>query len=560
MSPQGRALRPALAAALFLTPTLVFGSAHAAAPPPASGQILQEVKPSATPAPNAAPGLTIQRPAASESPRTQAFEVRRFEITGATLLPTSDLHALVASGEGKTLTLADIDVLAARITDAYHRKGYPLAEAYVPAQTVSDGVVRIAVVEARYGAVSLHNASRVSDGILAATLAPLQAGNPVAEGPLDRSLLLLTDIPGMVVNSTLRPGAVTGTSVLQVDVGPGPLFDATFSVDDFGNPYTGRARFSGTVDVDSPMGHGDLLTLSGQTEGDGLNYGRLAYQIPLTGGGLRLGAAISGLDYHLGGKFSAIGAHGSAIVEDVTLGQPILRGVRYNLNVQVAYDHKDLDDDITAGAIGTDRHTDQGIAILSGSATDDSGIFTGNLSVTAGHVGFDNTAARLADLGGARTQGEYGLINLSLTRLQQLPYKSALYLAVSGQLATKNLDSSEQFILGGPTSVRAYDVGALSGDQGALGSVEVRHDLGELFLGDWQAIAFFDAGTVQLNEAAFGHGPNRATIAGAGGGLNWTGPHRWQLSLSLATPVGGSPTLVGPTASVRCWAQLQKSF
>jgi hemolysin activation/secretion protein len=106
--------------------------------------------------------------------------VRSIEITGNTLLPTATLHALVAPEEGKNLSLDDLDALADRITEAYHDHGYPLDTAYVPAQTLQNGVVRIAVVEAHYGNVTLQNQSEVANHVLNATLAPLQSGHPLA--------------------------------------------------------------------------------------------------------------------------------------------------------------------------------------------------------------------------------------------------------------------------------------------------------------------------------------------------------------------------------------------
>ncbi len=53
------------------------------------------------------------------------------------------LHDAVASGEGKTLSLGDLGALADRISDVSHQQGFPLATAYVPAQTIDDGVVCI---------------------------------------------------------------------------------------------------------------------------------------------------------------------------------------------------------------------------------------------------------------------------------------------------------------------------------------------------------------------------------------------------------------------------------
>lgn len=111
-------------------------------------------------------------------------------------------------------TLDHSEKLTTRITDYYHAHGFPLARAIVPAQTMRGGTVKIEVIEARYGKIELDNQSRVSDRLLQATLADLQNGAVITQEDMNRSLLLLADIPGVTINATLKSGAQAGTSDL----------------------------------------------------------------------------------------------------------------------------------------------------------------------------------------------------------------------------------------------------------------------------------------------------------------------------------------------------------
>jgi len=138
-------------------------------------------------------GLTIQQPAAGAHDDSPPFLVGHIEIIGNSLLSTAELHALVEQSEGKTLNLGYLEELAAVITKRYQDRGYLLSRAYIPSQTLSDGTVRIAVLESRYGAVSLSNSSRVSDALLKSYLTPLRSGQPVAEDALERRLLKATE-------------------------------------------------------------------------------------------------------------------------------------------------------------------------------------------------------------------------------------------------------------------------------------------------------------------------------------------------------------------------------
>jgi hemolysin activation/secretion protein len=66
--------------------------------------------------------------------------------------------------------------------------------------------------------------------------------------------------------------------------------------------------------------------------------------------------------------------------------------------------------------------------------------------------------------------------------------------------------------------VRAYPEGEASGDRGWLGSAE----LGWQLLPGWQAVAFADAGVVQVNSHAWdAAADNRRRLAGAGLGGRW---------------------------------------
>jgi hemolysin activation/secretion protein len=539
---------------------VVLGSANAQTVP-GSGELLQQTPRTMAPPPVSNPGLTIKQPGAGPQGDSPPFLVQHIEITGNSLLPTAELHALVEKSEGRALNLGILEELAAAITKCYQDHGYLLARAYIPPQTLSDGTVRIAVLEARYGALSLSNSSGVSDALLKSYLTPLRSGQPVIESSLERSLLLLADIPGAIVNSTIAPGAGVGTSDLQVTAAPGAPYDVSVSADNGGNRFTGRDRVSGTVSMNDPLGHGDVLSVTGLTAGENLDYGRLVYQSLIASGtGTSIGGSVSGLYYHLGNGLNQLHAHGTAETESLTVMQPFIRSVTGNLFAQLGFESRQLRDEVDVTDIHTDRRTYALTASLAGDLRDASGISNMNAAVTAGEVDFRNRTAETVDFSTAKTRGAYAKFNLSLARLQGLTESNSLYVAFNGQVADKNLDSSEQFFVGGPNSVRAYDVGVVGGAMGALATLELRHNLGIPLPGAWQVIAFMDSGVVRVYKNVFALGENSATLSGVGGGMNWMGPSRWAVSAGLATPIGATPFLTGDRASSRLWIEIHKAF
>jgi hemolysin activation/secretion protein len=552
-----------LVAALLLTFAPL--AAQAAGPVvPDAGAILQQIQPSMPPLPSAsATGLTIEQADGSKLPPSAPFLVQSIQIVGNTRVDTPTLLALVADAQGQMLTLPQLGELAARITAYYQSQGYPLARAIIPAQTIALGVVHIEVIEARYGKVSLDNTSLVNSDLLQATLAPLQSEQAIGQAEMDHALLLLSDIAGVVVNATLKPGEAVGTSDLLVETTPGPVISGNAVLDGYGNRYTGRERIGGTLSVNNPLHHGDTLSVSGLSSGSGMNYGRLAYESLLNGQGTRLGGAYSALDYTLGAPLAALNAHGTAQVSSLWAKHPLLRSRDFNLYGQIQYDELQLRDHVDASSIRTDRRLENWTLSLTGDARDAlgaGGINTWSLGWTAGRAGFDDNAAQLADAATAKTQGNFSKWNASLARLQALGAQDTVYLAFSGQWSNTNLDSSQKMSVGGPYTVRAYDMGAVSGDSGYFVSAEYRHDLGQAGGGHWLALAFIDSANVTVNHNTWATGENSAALSGAGVGLNWSGPDQWSAKTYVATPVGPTPALVGSTNATRAWVEVSRRF
>ncbi len=559
-------LRPLVVAFSLALPML----AQAADPvvAPSAGSILQEVQPNLPQAPSSGnTGLTIEGASHGGLPTTVPFMVSSIRITGNTKIDTVTLHALVADGEGKEETLNQLQALAGRITDYYHAHGYPLARAIIPAQRIANGVVTFEVLEAAFGKINLNNHSRVNNGLLQDTLSPMQSGAVIEQSTMDNSLLLLSDIPGISAHATLQPGAQVGTSDLNVVTEPLPMVNGSVGLDNYGNAYTGRVRGSGNLNILNPLHMGDVLSLSVLSSGSDMNYGRVGYETLLNGLGTRVGASFSALHYILGGNLANLDGNGTAEISSAWLKQPIIRSQNDNLYFQLQYDHLALLDNLNSSDIHDKRHLDNWTgtangdwhdAVLVGAAN------TWSVGVTDGQVNFDDPNAQISDAGTTQTQGNFAKLDFSYTRLQGFTSLDSLYVAVSGQLANTNLDISQQLVVGGPYTVRAYDMGVLTGDEGILGTVEWRHDLGGLWNGDWQAVAFVDSESVTINRSlwvgASAAGSNTATLSGAGVGLNWSTQNQWVAKVYVAAPIGADPSQVPNAPSARAWLQIAKGF
>nr|WP_225561687.1 ShlB/FhaC/HecB family hemolysin secretion/activation protein [Rhodanobacter sp. DHB23] len=543
---------------------LLAAPAFAQQVPPSSGQLLQQAQPSQHLLPRSDTGVQIQNPGTTHASDNTPFEVRRIVVDGNTVFDTRTLHALVADGEGHTQTLATLAVLAQRITDYYHAHGYPLSRAVIPAQALDGGVVRFKIVEARYDQVAVSNHSRARTSLLDATLAPLQAGQAVTQESLDRQLLLLNDLPGVQGHAILSPGSAPGTSNLDVEAQPLPPVTGNLTLDDGGDRYTGRLRLGGNVAVNNLAGLGDQLSAGALVSDGHMHYGHLAYDLALNGAGTRFGLAYSALAYRLGDNLSDLDARGHATEASAWLLQPVVRSPDTNLSVRLEVDNRHLADDTGSIGVHNDRHSWDWTASSTFDHRDDwggGGVTQAQLSATHGQLAFDNPAARAADAVTADTQGHELHWDGNLSRLQTITATTRLYLSLTGQYSHRNLDSSEQVLLGGMQSVRGYDVSTLAGASGYLATVELRHDLG-LPGGAWQGSLFVDQGGLWINPQPWAGdtGGNHASLSSAGVGLNWAGPGQWVAQVQLGQPIGSTPELAGKRPSTRAWMQISKGF
>jgi hemolysin activation/secretion protein len=161
-------------------------------------------------------------------------------------------------------------------------------------------------------------------------------------------------------------------------------------------------------------------------------------------------------------------------------------------------------------------------------------------------------------VGGHETEGHYGKLAYSLSRLQRLSDRLFLYAALNGQVSNKNLDSSETQSVGGVYGVRAYPQGEAVGAEAAVVNLEMRWGLPRM--PEVQALAFVDAGTVKVNHSPLATDTdNRRSLAGEGIGAQWIRSQRFALKAYVAWRSGPQPES-DIDRRPRFWLQLAQYF
>lgn len=466
--------------------------------------------------------------------------------------------------EGRTVMLADLEVVTARITELYHAQGYPLAYAYIPAQTIRGGVIRLAVVEPHYDRIAIDNRSRLKS-TQARQILNLKSGETIEQASLNRGLLLLSRTPGIRAAGTFVPGASLGTSTLKVSLTNTPLAGGHVFADNSGGVDTGRARAGFDASLYNPFGYGSQISINGlQTSGGLLRTGGFNLSSPYLWRGLRAGVYGSRTEYRLGGAFANLQQKGSATQIGGYLSDPLILQPGQLLNLKLDVLRNDFEQNNISAGSRDESHITLARLSLEGAYTDRWGGMTfGSASISRGELSLDNPAAALADAAGPGAQGEFWVGHLFFGYTHPLPAAMQLRLSLRGQVSSRNLDGSEKFYLGGPDGVMSYPVGDAGGDEGALLRMQLSRAVNLPNLpGKLNASLLLQSGKVWVNHTSYpgATGDNQLSRSGAGIELTYQYKDRFSAQFAYVHRIGAATPTSGQNHNGEIWANLNFAF
>lgn len=540
---------------LTLMTLLTAGSASAQLLPQGS-QMLRELEREqavSEPPRHNKPALSVEEPSTTTppaAPNAPAIFVKELQVRGNHAIDSAALQALLQDISGRDVSLAELHLAAAHVSQYYHAQGFPVAYAYVPPQSVAAGVVVIEVLEGRYDEIQ-HTPSPGLGGAALAPLGRIQPGQVVRTQELEHVLLLLNDLPGVQAQAQLAPGRSTGDSSLLLDAKMGTRISGAIDLDNHGNRYTGSTRLGARIQLSSPLGLGDSLLIRGLHSDQKQRLLQLAYQIPVNRWGTQLGVGHTSMDYELGRNFSILEAHGSAHTSSLFIWQPLVVQRSLRLNTRLQYERKRFQDDMDLVQLRRGKKSELLSLSLEGNNQDralggGSNVFT--LKWNHGDLKLHNPIDQQIDAITARSQGSFNTLQASLARWQYWSPRWSSYVQLQAQWTDGNLDASEKMSLGGAHGVRSYPQSEASGDQGWHSAAELRYALTT----QWMLQTFVDYGKVRLSKDPWYVGRNHQALSGAGMGVTWTGA-KWRVSSSLAWRLGGAAPSSDRDRKPRAW-------
>ena len=521
---------------------------------PDAGGLRQEIERERLdlPRPAVKPPEPARRPLTGPREGELSVRVQAFAVSGNSLVATERLLSALSGFLQRPLSFADLQLAASTVADVYRDDGW-VVRTLLPPQDLSSGTVRIEIVEARFGRVRIENKEildqlRVGeDRLLGIAGSSLLAGKPIRSDDVDRVLRLLDELPGAGAQGRLAPGDGDGVTDLVLSVKDKPIIGGDVRIDNHGSRSTGRERISGNLSVASPLKLTDRLGFYGLHTA-GSDYVRAAYSVPIGYSGLSAGLNGSAMRYRLVGRdFVALQARGASDTSAAELLYPLLRMRDANATVGAAVERKAFDNE-SGGAVTSRYSVGTTTLTLSGNRQDGfggGGVLFGNVALVAGKLDLSGSPTQAADAITTRSAGGFQKLRYSLSRQQVVTESLLLSANYSGQLASKNLDSSEKFYLGGGSGLRAYPSSEGGGSEGDMLNLELQLRLPQGF----SVSGLYDYGTVTVNKDNNYTGAstlNRFSMRGMGLALAWGNAQGVSARLAWARRLGSNPN---PTAA-----------
>lgn len=478
-------------------------------------------------------------------PGEALIDVKGFKVTGITLITEQQALEVLKPYTNRQLTVTQIKEAANEVTLLYQQIGR-VAQATLPPQNVTDGIIEIKMIEGRMGDVIIDR-FEASPGKLKSEVIQnfLYANNPqgalLSLPGLERSLALLNELPGTAIEGQMTEGSSAGTSNISVMSAETPWFNGRVDASNYGSASTGVPQAIASLNLNNLASIGDLLTFDA-IGSQGSIYGQIKYGIPVGYDGWKVSIGANNLNYKTLTSFSPTISEGNAQVYGIYSTYAITRTASSQSNLTLAYENKNYVNKTNYVEVSNYQLNNVSLGFNGYQLASDSSMNWG-ITATAGSLSINNTTQANNDLNGAATAGGFGKLSFNGAYTQQLPIeRTSAQLSAYGQVANKNLNSAEQFYLGGPYGIRAYPVAQGGGSQGAIASLEVTHKFDQSFaLG-----AFFDAGVVQQYVSTYAgwqgqtHAANTYPLYATGLTAKYS-YEKFLLQAALAFRVGSNP-------------------
>ena len=460
------------------------------------------------------------------TPGAQCFVLGAVSLEGLTAYEPGVLAPLYDSYLTHEVGVADLTAIAAAITDRYRKDGYFLSRAVVPPQTPGGHTARIVIYEGYIDDVAMTGEGSES---AAWALKAVTGKRPLRLADLDRAISLAGDAPGIRVRTHLEPDLDDPARHRLVAEATTDEVELSAYLDNRGPKSAGPWQAYVRGALNSALTVGDQLSLAVLAvplKPSAFAFAELAYGLGVGGRSDRLRAAFTVGRAHDGADPVSRDIGSDSWSANLSYLKPLWRNRRINSFAQLSVNAREVKQDWNTGG----QYQDKVVALrgmISATFTEPGESTNIWAQVSAGKR--DGVANQLSRFDAGRN---FSKLNAHAAHYRDLGEHTGLYLSADAQYSPDRLLASEEFIVGGAPYGRGYSYASIGGDNGFVGTAELRAGFkpdskGVTFL---QTYAFLDAGKV------WNRGAGSADLASTGVGLRARIGERTTIGVEAAKP------------------------
>ena len=542
---------------------IIAGMAVLAAFPGAAlaAPVLSEPQPPQPPRPIEKPAIEDQQPvdqaAAQQAGGTEqkSFTLQSIRIeTEEMEKDEAALQVLVKPYLNRPVTLQELSKGVDAVTVYVRKHGYPAASTYIPVQKIENQSLLLKITPGHYGHIVIDNQSKLHTDVAEGLSRRLKPGMVIRSDSLEKTLYIINDIGGIKAAGVLKPGSEIGTSDLTIRLEDGKRSMTALYAENYGSISTGRYRYDLDMNWMNLGGIGDTLRIAGMLSNKDMRNYTFNYSTLVGYTGTSLGIGYSRMNYDLG--LSTLNSYGQADTYRIFGTTPLVRRTQRRLSWNYGMDYRDLSDTIQyyGMPLNGQKHSQSFYTGLSGMERWGKAMLNYGITMETGSVVAETTLAQ-SMARAKNSEGRYTKGSLDVSYLQGFDKYWDVLFRFQGQKASRNLDSSEQFYLGGPNAVRAYPQSEGPGDEGYTATAELRYHTKcpGLILS-----TYLDTGYVNVRRDGT---QGETNLNGWGIGISYSKPQQWFARFDYARRIGFDSNVSREAYSKdRMWFLLGKIF
>jgi len=390
-------------------------------------------------------------------------------VEGVPMLNSSSFTQRIQKFLGLQMSLDLVNAIAAETAKFYKEQDHPVVSVVAPQQDVTNGVLQLLVTEARVGEVRVLGNKHFKSSLFATHA---RSGGAIVMTQLEADTAFYGRNPFRSVTAEMSPGRNSGETDITLRVQDKFPLRVFAGYDNSGVKSTDENRLFFGANYGNFLGLGHELSyqLTASPDFEKLIAHSATWTMPLPWKHIfQLGGTYSESKPDLGEGFDMAGTSWQM---DARYTIPLPDWGRLKHELTLGYDFKFTDNNLQFGGTQVfDTPIDISEFSLAYSASLPDKIGRTAFSLTGywspGGMGGNNNDEAF-DAARQGSKADYFYAVLGLGRITKLPWGMTWSLSAKGQLANGNLQATEQFLLGGQSTVRGYPELIAAGDQGIL--------------------------------------------------------------------------------------------